>query len=81
MSTEMEGSIPKHLSITSLKSHELGTDSPVEKAYNSVKNLPTGVYRAPSSSNISQASHRPGRQIGDGVYELPAHLPGSTFLG
>ena len=80
MSTEMEGSIPKHSSTTSLKSQELGTDSPVYKAYNPVNELPIGVHRAPGSSNVSQASYRPGRQIGDGVYEMPAHLPGSTFL-
>ena len=80
MSTEMEGSIPNHPSMASLRSQELGTDSPVYSVSKSVKEIHVGVHRAPGSSNISPGSYRPGKQIGDGVYEMPAHLPGSTFL-
>jgi hypothetical protein len=81
MSTEMEGTIPKHLSMTSLHSQELGTDSPISKEpIQSARVLPVGIHRPPGSSTVPQASYRPGRQVGDGVYEMPAHLPGSTFL-
>ena len=80
MSPETEGSIPNHPSMASLRLQELGTDSPVYKVHQSVKDLPVGLHPAPGSSNLSQSSYRPGRQIADGVYEMPAHLPGSTFL-
>ncbi|EXJ68111.1 uncharacterized protein A1O5_08726 [Cladophialophora psammophila CBS 110553] len=80
MSVEVEGSVPKHRSLVSPQSQELVRATPGHKAYEGAQEMPVEVQEGPTSRGISQASYLPGRQVGDGLYEMPGHLPGSEFL-
>ena len=80
ISPELEGSIPKHSSMVSLRSQELSTDHSASITRRPVSEMPVGVHRAALLSNMAHPSYQPGKQVGNGMYEMPAHLPGSTFL-
>ena len=61
MSTEMEGTIPNHPSMASLRSQELGTDSPVYGMHKPVKEVPVGVHRLQAQATF----HKPPIDQGD----------------
>ena len=64
MSVEVEGSTPKHRSMGSLPAEEMPIDG----------------HEIPGLRSVSHASYSPGRQVGDTVYEMPGHTPGSDLL-
>ncbi|OAP64739.1 hypothetical protein AYL99_00711 [Fonsecaea erecta] len=80
MSVEVEGSIPNHRSAGSLPSLESGFARSAYMAHKGAEAMPVEVQGSPRSHDISHTSYQPGRQVGDGVYEMPGHLPGSDFL-
>jgi hypothetical protein len=75
--SEVEGSsIPTYQSMASLQSQEFAESRPGYQPYRRAEVPPTGVQGVGTSST---ASYTPGRHVDDGVYEMPAQLPGSTL--
>jgi hypothetical protein len=63
----------------SLRSEAMGDGGPVYKPYKKAEVPPVGLQAVPETSSLDSAAYMPGRKTGSGVYEMPAHVPGSTL--
>lgn len=78
-SAEVEGSMPTYQSMGNPRPQATGTEAPMYKPYRKAEAPPIGVQEVPAGKVAAQEIYRAGRQVGSGVFEMPAQVPGSTL--